>query len=144
MNTPLRLVRPALPMWVRRLTLAAALLAAVGLLGLGTRPVQADPRDGQQLEQNTVLSGTDDIYYIAYNGGEQGDIHVLPDNPDDAAALEIKVYDPDGNLVTRCFGLTDPDLHCSFDVDSMWAWRTYTIKVVNFSDHDIDYTVDFY
>ncbi len=127
-------------------TMAAAtlILAGTGLTALAPTALHADPRDGSQLSATTVEHGTDDYYHIKYNGGQEGDVHVVANNDGDDQYLEIKVYDPDGNLVARDHGGFNHSPQCGFHVDSQWQWRQYTIKVVNLSYHSIPYAIHFF
>jgi hypothetical protein len=127
-------------------TTAAALLltAGLGLSGLAAHTLHADPSNGESSQDTTVVHGTDDVYQIKYNGGEEGDVHVRADDDSDNAYLEVKVYDPHGNLVTRDFGTADHSPVCAFRVSSDYEWRQYTIKVVNLSYHSIPYDIHFF
>jgi hypothetical protein len=131
-------------MTLKYLTAATLLLAGAGTLALIPKSLSADPTNGRQFKTTYVAQGTDDVYHIKYNGNEEGDVHVVATDEEDDTFLEIKVYDPDGNLIARDFGSDGHSPQCSFNVDSRWQWRQYTIKIVNFSNHDIPYTGDFY
>jgi hypothetical protein len=125
---------------------AAALLLTAGLALSACAPhaLHADPTNGQQTDDNTVVHGTDNVYRIKYDGGQEGDVHVRADDDADNAALEVKVYDPHGSLVTRDFGTADHSPVCTFRVGSDYDWRQYTIKVVNLSYHSIPYDIHFF
>lgn len=132
------------PSKLSRTATALCLAAGIGLCGLAPRAIHADPTDGSQAGDTTVQHGYDDVYRVKYNGGEEGDVHVRADDVSDNQYLEIKVYDPDGNLVTRDFGSADRSPVCQWSVGDVWQWRTYTIKVVNLSYHSIGYHVHFF
>jgi hypothetical protein len=125
---------------------AAALLltAGLGLSGLAAHRLHADPSSGESRQDTTVVHGTDDVYQIKYDGGQEGDVHVRADDDGDNACLEVKVYDPHGNLVTRDFGAADHSPVAAWRVGSDYAWRQYTIKVVNLSYHSIPYDIHFF
>ena len=120
---------------------AVCLTAGIGITGLAPRAIHADPTNGAESRDTTVFHGYDDVYHVKYNGDEEGDVHVRADADSDNQYLEIKVYDPEGNLVTRDFGGADHSPVCSWNVGHEWQWRTYTIKVVNLSYHSIGYNV---
>jgi uncharacterized protein (DUF1684 family) len=128
-----------------KLTAAALLLTAGLALSVpAARTLHADPTNGESREDTTVVHGTDRFYHVKYNGGQEGDVHVRADQDSDNAYLEVKVYDPHGNLVTRDFGTADHSPLCAFRVSSDYEWRQYTIKVVNLSYHSIPYDIHCY
>jgi hypothetical protein len=144
MNTTLNSLNTTTKLNAVKAAAALLLTAGLGLTGLAAHRLHADPTNGQSSRDTTVVHGTDDVYQVKYNGGQEGDVHVRADDDGDDASLEVKVYDPHGSLVTRDFGSVGHSPVASWNVSGDYEWRQYTIKVVNLSYHSIPYDIHFF
>ena len=109
--------------------LAALALTGTLALGLG-KPAFAGASGGPKRDANSVPAGYERTYHIRFRGQEMARVAASGDGD-----IDIRVYDADGHLVAR-------DTASDFEPVAEWyveEGQTYTIKVINADDYEVDY-----
>jgi hypothetical protein len=99
-------------------------VAALAVLALAGRLVQADPVAGADWLEDNVQAYSTNIYRVSFYGGELARVRVIGDGDTD---LDLYVLDENGHVVAADTDYTDT---CVVVWQPRWTGR-FTIRVVN-------------